>query len=219
MRQVPFWVMRRAALVCLLAWGALPVAANACVADGECVDGDICSIADTCQSGVCVAGGGGDSDGDGTCDADDDSDRPLTFTKARLRPLLALSQSLVKIEGYFPVGAADPFDPLQGFTVQVTDGLGYSTSQGFAAVECKPSSATVQCKTTAPGKISRAAFKGFGPANPVIAFKFKLTQQVLGGPFGEPLTARVRQTGTPIDRVGSIVDCKIVTSGIKCRQF
>lgn len=219
MRPIPLWVMRRAALVFLLAWGVGPVAATACVTDGECVDGDSCSIADTCQAGVCVPGGGGDSDHDGTCDADDDSDRPLTFTKARLRPLLALSISLVKIEGFFPVGVADPFDPLQGFTVQVTDGLSYSTTQVFAPGECKPSSATVQCKTTAPGKVSRATFKGFGPANPVLAFKFKLTQQALGGPFLEPLTARVRQTGTPVDRVGSIVDCKIVTSGIKCRQF
>jgi hypothetical protein len=36
-----------------------------------CDSGDICSIPDTCQSDVCIAGGGGDTDGDRICNADD----------------------------------------------------------------------------------------------------------------------------------------------------
>ena len=36
-----------------------------------CNSGDVCTLPDSCQGGVCVAGGGGDSDADTICDADD----------------------------------------------------------------------------------------------------------------------------------------------------
>lgn len=67
---------------CCTLGGADPQCNEAICADGGCVvephadgsacdSGDVCSLADTCQGGACMAAGGGDGDGDRTCDVDD----------------------------------------------------------------------------------------------------------------------------------------------------
>jgi hypothetical protein len=54
-------------------WATQPPPCVSCVQDSDCDNGDICSIADTCNllTNMCVFGGGGDPDADGLCSADD----------------------------------------------------------------------------------------------------------------------------------------------------
>lgn len=204
-----------------LAAAALVFAAplHACVTDLECDDGDACTLADTCQSGACGAGGGGDSDADGTCDADDSSDRPLDLVKLLLKMNApSPGQTTAKVNGYFPVAAGDAFDGFAGATFEIGDTNGFVGSVTFPASGCKQVASAVRCKT-ADARPSKAFFKPLAPAGAVVLFKLKLVNLGPGGPFHEPINGRLRQTGSVVDRTGSIIDCAMLVHGLKCRQF
>ena len=82
-RYPQYYLVAETQAACCTLGGADPQCNDAiCTESGGCVvqprpngtacdSGDVCSIPDTCQSGVCTAGGGGDTDGDRVCNADD----------------------------------------------------------------------------------------------------------------------------------------------------
>jgi hypothetical protein len=211
---VPTWLLVVAALV------AAP-AAWACTSDPECDDGVACSIPDACVAGECVAGGGGDSDADGLCDADDDSDLPLSATKITMRrdtTRPGLDNSSVKANGFFITAPpSDVFDPLAGFTVRAREALGTDVSRTYLPIDCVQTPSRVKCKSV--DKTLRAVFKPVPLTPQVFQFKLKMKNFGLEGPFLEPVTLSITQTGSVVDRSGTVSDCVLTKVGIKCREF
>ena len=109
-------------------------ASNDCPADAKQTNGTLCdlgdaiscSIADSCQAGICILGGGGDANGNHICDADD-SLSPIVIDRALLttgRPSRA-DNGRVRISGHIDdTAAGDLSDRLLGggFAFRVTDG-------------------------------------------------------------------------------------------------
>jgi hypothetical protein len=51
------------------------------------------------------------------------------------------------------------------------------------------------------------------------AVTMKVRKLNLAGPFDGPVTVTVTETGSGVDRVGTISDCVLRVSGLACRAF
>ncbi len=250
-RRLPTWVALF--LVGLLGVIGSVRSVFACVVDSECDDGVICTLADTCQLGVCVPGGGGDGDGDGVCDADDncpafanalqgdldgddtgdvcdDNDRELNLVVAKVKRNVSGNPSKqngsVFLKGDFLTTPPEtPFNAASGVRVRVQDGPGASLLDAtftWSPSECQTnSSGTIKCKS--PDKTVQGTFspvKGF----PGAAYRFVMKMSRLGlvGPFAEPIVVTIVNSPAVlvegIDRVGVILDCKQINTGVVCRE-
>jgi hypothetical protein len=185
----------------------------------------------------------GDSDGDGTCDADDNcpdvanpdqadldaddvgdacdaADAELDVTKIRLRRNASTNgdKSSIKAQGFFfTAPPTDVFDPLAGFAVRVQDGIGLDVSRAFTGASCVAVGTRTKCKSA--DKSLQAIFRPLPSAPQVVQYGLVLKRLGLAGPFNGPLSVTITQTGTVIDRAGSVTDCVLKITGLACRQF
>jgi len=168
------------------------------VPDGTaCNDGDVCMLPDSCQAGVCAAGGGGDTDGDTICDADDNcpadpntgqedidgddvgnvcdpDDGPMNVTSVDLKR----SNNVARPNGGVGLKGDAIMDPSLNFlatpkiTFTVTDGkapTSFSLAQSWTvASECKIKGTRVVCSTA--DKRFKASFKPFPKTPDVYRF-------------------------------------------------
>lgn len=221
MAHHPRFPRRRAALATLLAAVLLAAGpAAACVTDAECDDGDACTGTETCDAGVCQPGTPlPDLDEDGDCDLTDPADAVLSITKIRLRRNSASQgdKSSIKATGFFVTEPpSDTFDPRNGFSVRVVDGVGLDISRSFAAADCQAAGLKTKCKT--PDRALQAVWKPLATPE-VIRFSLVLRKLGLPGPFNGPVELTVTEAGTSIDRHGIVADCVLKITGLACRQF
>lgn len=220
--------------------------ALACVADGDCDDGDVCNGAETCdvENAICEAGSPlPDDDGDGTCDATDNcpahpnptqadldgdalgdacdpADAELSPSKLNLRRNTAGQgdKSAMKAKGSFLVALpGDVFDGLAGFTVRIQDALGLDVARTFVPTDCIGAGTKVKCKSL--DKALKATIKPLDATPQVHQFSIVLKRLGLPGPFFGPVRLTLTQSGTDVDRSGTVVDCVLKLSGLACRQF
>ncbi len=235
-------------IVALLVMGAGIPAARACVADADCDDGVACSIADTCQAGVCVPGGGGDTDGDGVCDADDNcptvanadqqdldgdhqgdacdaEDIVLNVVTARLRRSINPARpngALLSKGDFLRLAPETPITVTGGFVVRVKDEVNLDMSFSFPEGECLANSKNrIKCKNPENTMaLQLQPVSGTGQQDYKYSIKFSKLQ--LTGPFYMPVTVTI--TSKPatlvqgIDRVGEIIDCRQTTLGMTCKE-
>jgi hypothetical protein len=202
---------------------------------GVCVpggggDGDadgICNAEDNCPA---VANASQDDvDGDDVGDACDANDRELNLVVVKVMRNVSKTASKqngrIFLKGDFLTLGEPPFTAGSGFLVRVQDGPGASlldTTFSWTAGDCQAnSSGVIKCKS--PDKRVQGVFnpiKGF----PGAAYRFimKMSRLGLPGPFAEPVTVTiVNQPATlvrGVDRVGVILDCRQINSGIVCRE-
>jgi hypothetical protein len=137
----------------------------------------------------------------------------------------ATQNGRIFLKGDFLTLSEAPFGAASGFRVRIQDGPGASLLDvqfAWTPSDCQTnSSGTIKCKS--PDKRVQAVFspiKGF----PGAAYRFVMKMSRLGlpGPFAEPvLVTIVNQPAVlteGVDRVGVILDCRQVNSGIVCRE-
>jgi hypothetical protein len=203
--------------------------AGVCVpGGGGDADGDgVCDAEDDCPA---VANPSqADLDGDDVGDACDADDRELNLVVVKVMrnvaKLASKQNGRIFLKGDFLTLDEAPFSAASGFLVRVQDGPGASlldTTFSWTPADCRTnSSGVIKCKT--PDKRVQAVFnpiKGF----PGAAYRFTMKMSRLGlpGPFSEPVTVTiVSQPATlvdGVDRVGVILDCRQINSGIVCRE-
>ena len=208
-----------------------------------------CSVPDTCQSGACTLGAGGeDGDSDTVCDADDncpavansgqedldgddignvcdDSDGELNVVQAKLRRASSATHAngSVKLKGDFYAPAPDSFGAASGITIAAADDLGFTISHTWASGECVTSgTGRVTCKSA--DKNFQGKFGPFTATPNVFRFNVTFKKQAIDSTrvFVGPVKVRLIYNGAPvagIDRVGTIIDCKAIGSGLSCRNF
>jgi hypothetical protein len=226
MRSLPN-VISMVALGLLL---GVPGTGRACVTDAECDNGDVCSVPDTCVSGSCQLGGGGDTNDDLVCDAELDPNTTINLTRIGVH-----RNNLVLSDASRCSGAGDLFTsgtPSEAFTgedgvsIRVKDTLseappagdGVDATETFLPDECVVKSAgTISCRTA-----DRRSYAKFKP-NKIIAGQYKFSYKLKGlgnltGPFFGPVRMVLTHSGNK--RVAdTIVDCKLVNTGLRCREF
>lgn len=216
-------------LLGVLALGFSTTAA-ACTLDAECDNGDTCSIPDTCQAGSCVLGGGGDVDADLICDDEFDPAADFTNTKTivRTRPNGGPSSAIVRGAGDFIDDAASgPFTIDDGIQIRVKDQLsdvppsgdGVNLTVSFDGANCIPIAVGTLCRIdTGTNRGSFVKFIRGTLAPDQVRVSYRLKGLDLTTPFFGPI--RVIMTHDTIThRLGTITDCRLIPTGIKCRQF
>lgn len=203
--------------------------AGVCVpGGGGDADGDgLCNAEDNCPAFANASQA--DLDGDDVGDACDANDRELNLVVVKVMRNVSKTPSKqngrIFLKGDFLTLDEASFSASSGFLVRVQDGPGASlldTTFSWAPSDCQTnSSGVIKCKT--PDKRVQAVFnpiKGF----PGAAYRFimKMSRLGLPGPFAEPVTVTiVNQPATlvqGVDRVGVILDCRQINSGIVCRE-
>ena len=220
------------ALLALALGSFLTVAAtsHACLTDAECDNGDVCSVPDTCVSGSCQLGGGGDTNDDLVCDAELDPNTEINVTRLGLhRNNLVLSDaSRCNGQGdLFTSGTpSEIFSGADGVSFRFKDTLagappvgdGVDVTVTFLPDECVVKSVgTISCRTA-----DRRSYAKFKP-NKIIGGQYKFAYKLKGlgnltGPFFGPVRMVLTHSGNK--RVAdTIVDCKLVNTGLRCREF
>lgn len=175
-------------------------------ADGVCDDVDNClGVANPAQQ---------DSDGDGVGDP---CELNLTRVKLRQKNRGPGDNSSMRGEGFFIVGSGTVFDGSAGMSVNVKDRIGFDVTQGFAPGECVVKGTKIKCKSTDGQRI--ASFKPLASTPSVFTFSFVLRRLGLEGGFDGPVGVTLSDAATGIDRKGTIADCLINLTGLRCRQF
>ncbi len=203
--------------------------AGVCVpGGGGDADGDlVCDAEDNCPTFANASQA--DLDGDHVGDACDANDRELNLVVAKVMRNVSKTPSKkngrIFLKGDFLTLDEAPFSAAGGFLVRVEDGPGASlldVTFAWSPSDCRTnSSGTIKCKS--PDKTVQGVFtpiKGF----PGAAYRFimKMSRLALPGPFAEPVTVTI--VNEPpiliegVDRVGVIVDCRQINSGIVCRE-
>lgn len=221
-------------VIAVLALGAvlmLPVVLQAaCLTDAECDNGDVCSVADTCVLASCQLGGGGDANNDLVCDAELDPSVNVNLTRLTLRRKTSARSDNSAVKGggdLFAFGsAAGAFTGSSGFSIRVKDNLssvsppgdGIDATVTWQSGECflKPVG-TLACRTA-----DRRASLKFKP-NKIVAGQYKIDFKIKGvgnltGPFFGPVRFVLSRDGN--QRIAdTITDCKLILSGLRCREF
>jgi hypothetical protein len=200
--------------VLLVALAAMPVLA--CPDDG---DGDgVCDALDNCPA--VPNPGQSDLDGDLAGDACDDADAELNITVLQIKRDTSANNdnSAVKVKGDFII--TPPNDRVlaaNGLALRIQDALGLDATYTWAQGECGlVSSLKLLCLS-----LDHRFKAKFSPikATPTV-YKFSITVKRVGlnGPFSGPVTATVSQD-FDIDRVDTVVDCRLSTTKLTCKEF
>jgi hypothetical protein len=212
------------------------------VCNGQCETG-VCLE----PGGTCQPAGGGDPDGDAVCSADDNcpgvsnpgqsdvdddglgdvcdgSEGGLNLTRARLKGNTGGSgdKSKIDLKGDFLTSApGDTFDAVDPITVEVGDTptppgyLGQTRSVTFTPAECQSSATRISCKSA--DRLRSASFKTKASIG-LWQFKVKVKGENLTSPFQDPVKMTLTYDGG-LERTGTVEDCRVSNSQIKCRQF
>ena len=145
----------------------------------------------------------------------------LSVTKVRLR-LNSSGQgdnSVIRMTAFFVTSPPDDvFDPANGVSVRVQDAIGLDRTITWTPTDCL----TVDTKTKCLGGGAKYVFLQAKPLRGIpsaIAITMKVRKLDLVGPFDGPVTVTITETGSGVDRVGTISDCVLRVSGLACRAF
>ena len=145
----------------------------------------------------------------------------LSVTKVRLRQNSSGQgdNSVLRMQGFFvTTPPTDVFTPTNGVTIRVQDAIALDDSVTWQASEC----IAVGGKTKCLGGGAKYVYLQVKPLRG-IPEAFSLTMKVrklnLAGPFDGPVTVTATETGSGVDRVGTITDCVLRVSGLACRAF
>jgi hypothetical protein len=203
-----------------------------------CEDGAICTVADSCQAGVCVTGGPGpDADGDGVCnaldlcpadadpaqsdvdadglgDACDAVDAPLDLLRAVLRR--RGTRGTITVRGTFEArSSAEAFGAAEGIAVRVRNGGAVDEQHAWAPNDCRTSAkGRIVC---VGGKTARARFRP--AAGSVHRFRIALGRAAIAPTFDASVGV-VLTYGAHLDRAGSLAasTCKARGAQLRCRR-
>jgi len=200
--------------VLIAALGAAPV--FACPADG---DGDgVCDDLDNCPA---VANPSqSDLDGDRAGDACDDTDTALNVTVLQIKrdTSAANDNSAVKVKGDFII--TPPNDRVlaaNGLRLHVVDAVALDATYTWNQGECGlVSSGKLLCISL--DRRFKASFKPLKATPTVYRFVITVKRVGLNGAFSGPVTVTVSQD-LDIDRVDTVVDCRLESTKLTCKEF
>jgi hypothetical protein len=145
----------------------------------------------------------------------------LSVTKVRLRQNSSGQgdNSVLRMQAFFvttPPG--DVFVPANGVTIRVQDAIATDKSVTWDVADC----VAVGGKTKCLGGGAKYVYLQVKPLRGIpeaVAVTMKVRKLNLAGPFDGPVTVTVTETGSGVDRVGTISDCVLRVSGLACRAF
>lgn len=181
--------------------------------DGYCDAIDNCpAVANPTQSNL---------DGDLPGDACDDTDAELNITVLQLKrdTSAAGDNSAVKTKGDFLV--APPGNVVSvagGLALRIQDALGLDVAYEWTGSECVvlPPSNRILCISL--DRRFKATFKALKATPTVYRFVSTAKRVGLTGPFSGPVTATFSQD-LDIDRVDTVVDCRLSSTNLTCKEF
>ena len=145
----------------------------------------------------------------------------LSLTKVRLRRNSSGQgdNSGARVQGFFVAAPpGDVFDATNGVTVRIQDAIGTDQTVVFADVDCLPKGSKTTC--LAGGyKYVQLQVKPSAKVPEAFQFALKVRKLGLAGPFDGPVAVTLTETGSGVDRVGTITDCVLKVTGIACRAF
>ena len=202
-----------------------PAPVTACSTDSECDNGDYCSVPDQCQGGTCVLGGGGDTNADLICDAESVAGLDLKVTKVIIRtfPSRPADASMHGTGNFIDVTPPGPFSSNGGIAIRVKDllsgipppGDGADVTVAFGVSDCEVSSYNTTCRLLSG---SQMKFRRDPLAQEQIKFSFRLRGLDITKPFFGPVRV-VLIDDTVVHRPGKVIDCRLFSTGLKCREF
>jgi hypothetical protein len=195
------------------------LAAGPAFACPDDTDGDgVCDALDNCPA---VANPGqSDLDGDLAGDACDDTDTELNITVLQIKrdTSAANDNSAVKVKGDFVITPPnDRVFAANGLRLRVVDAVAldatYVWNQG-------------ECGLVASGKLIcisldrrfKATFRPLKATPTVYRFVVTVKRVGLNGAFSGPVTATISQD-FDIDRVDTVVDCRLESTKLTCKEF
>jgi hypothetical protein len=201
---------------CVFATALAAASALACPGDA---DGDgICDDVDNCPA---VANPSqSDLDGDLAGDACDDADAALNVTVLQIKrnTSAANDNSAVKVKGDFII--TPPNDRVlaaNGLALHVVDAVALDATYTWAQAECGlVASGKLLCISL--DRRFKATFKPLKATPTVYRFVITVKRVGLTGAFSGPVTVTVSQD-FDIDRVDTVVDCRLESTKLTCKEF
>jgi hypothetical protein len=193
----------------------------ACAGGGPDTDGDgVCDAVDNCVN--VPNPDQADLDGDHVGDACDPNDAAINVTKVRLQRGTG-NHGAATANGDLTLLSGDALNVGGGLSIKMVDSLSptpTTITTAFTAAQCTTAAAGARVSCKSPDKKLRIDFKRLAATPSVYRFSIKLKRLTgLSGPFLAPVTITLTQTANAVDRVGSIVDCQAVGSGLVCREL
>ena len=145
----------------------------------------------------------------------------LSVTKVRLRQNSSGQgdNSVLRMQAFFvTTPPSDVFNAANGVTIRVQDAIATDKSVTWTPGDC----VSVGGKTKCLGGGAKYVYLQVKPLRGIpeaFAVTMKVRKLNLAGPFDGPVTVTVTETGSGVDRVGSISDCVLRVSGLACRAF